>query len=309
MNPVMVSRITGIAGILTLVASEILLFNKIEPVYTWFYSFAWWSYICIVDSVVFYKRGTSLIVSRTKEFLLMIPWSAAWWLFFELANLNLKNWHYVNLPSDQWFRWAGYFIAYATVLPGIFETKELLASFGVMRIVRVSPARVTKTWHTRFLFIGISFLLLPLFLPKYFFPLVWGCFIFLLEPFLYRMRGESLLRQWELGSMKNFALFLLAGFLCGGLWEFWNFWSYAKWIYTVPWVGNLKIFEMPVLGFFGFPPFAVMSYVMWNMITALYNRRLMPPAIFLIPLFVIYYYFCFLAIDTFTVHTFQIAAH
>ena len=46
---------------------------------------------------------------------------------------------------------------------------------------------------------------------------------------------------------------ILSGFLCGVLWEVWNYWSRAKWHYTVPIMENLKIFEMPVPGYFGFP--------------------------------------------------------
>ena len=65
---------------------------------------------------------------------------------------------------------------------------------------------------------------------------------------------------------------LIAGFICGGLWEFWNFWARAKWIYTVPIVGNVKIFEMPVLGYFGFPPFALECFAMYVFVRRLFWR-------------------------------------
>jgi len=35
----------------------------------------------------------------------------------------------------------------------------------------------------------------------------------------------------------------------------WNYFSLAKWMYDVPWVGRAKLFEMPVLGFAGYLPF------------------------------------------------------
>ena len=57
-------------------------------------------------------------------------------------------------------------------------------------------------------------------------------------------------------------LLLLSGALCGFLWELWNFRAGSKWIYTVPHVGFLKVFEMPLLGFLGFPPFALECYAM-----------------------------------------------
>jgi hypothetical protein len=41
----------------------------------------------------------------------------------------------------------------------------------------------------------------------------------------------------------------------------------------VPFFDDLKIFEMPVAGFFGFPPFAVQCYVMYNFIGLFHSRR------------------------------------
>jgi predicted flap endonuclease-1-like 5' DNA nuclease len=52
--------------------------------------------------------------------------------------------------------------------------------------------------------------------------------------------------------------------MIGLLWEMYNFEARAKWIYTVPFFENLKLFEMPVLGFFGFPPFAVECFTLWQ---------------------------------------------
>jgi hypothetical protein len=37
----------------------------------------------------------------------------------------------------------------------------------------------------------------------------------------------------------------------------WNYYSQAKWIYTVPYVNRFKIFEMPILGYAGYLPFGL----------------------------------------------------
>src|SRR5512136_904452 len=118
--------IHGILGIVSLILSELFLFQRVEPFLSWFYCFAWWSYILTIDGVTYWLKGNSLITSRTKEFLLMIPWSIFIWLIFEAANLSLRNWYYINLPHCIVERWLGYAIAYGTVLPGLFETTELL---------------------------------------------------------------------------------------------------------------------------------------------------------------------------------------
>ena len=47
------------------------------------------------------------------------------------------------------------------------------------------------------------------------------------------------------------------------LWEFWNYQSRAKWHYTVPIMERVKIFEMPLPGYFGFPPFALECFTMY----------------------------------------------
>ena len=123
----------GIFGIFLLILSEILHFKKIDPFYSWFYCFAWWSYILTIDAIIYRLKGNSLILSRTKEFFLMIPWSIFIWLIFEAANLSLENWYYINLPNSTVERWLGYAVAYGTVLPGIFETTELLETIGVFK--------------------------------------------------------------------------------------------------------------------------------------------------------------------------------
>lgn len=265
--------IHGVMGFLLLILSEILHLKKIEPFYSWFYCFAWWSYILFIDAIIYYLKGNSLIKNRIKEFFLMIPWSVFIWLIFEAANLSLKNWYYINLPRSTLERWLGYFIAYGTVLPGIFETTELLETLGLFKNASHKRRVILGRAHNVLIALGTLCLVLSVVIPEYFFPLIWGGFIFLLEPFLYRFGGRSLLKDFEEGSPRKIYLLLVAGLICGMLWEFWNFWAHSKWIYTVPFFENLKGFEMPLLGFLGFPPFAVQVYVMYNFISMFrFNR-------------------------------------
>lgn len=257
----------GIFGIILLVLSEFLHFKKIEPFYSWFYCFAWWSYILTIDAIIYRLKRNSLILSRTKEFFLMIPWSVFIWLIFEAANLSIENWYYINLPNSTVERWLGYAVAYGTVLPGIFETTELLETIVVFKKSQMSKTVFSQEGHRVFILLGVLCLVSSILIPKYFFPLIWVGFIFLLDPFNYRFGGRSLLKDLEEGNPRKIYLLLTAGLICGLLWEFWNFWALSKWIYTVPFFEQLKGFEMPVLGFLGFPPFAIQVYVMYNFIS------------------------------------------
>ncbi len=203
----------------------------------------------------------------------MIPWSIFIWLIFEAANLSLKNWYYINIPHSIIERWLGYAIAYGTVLPGLFETKELLESIGIFKKARIKKIIIPVEKHNLLILLGVICLVSSILIPRYFFSLIWVGFIFLLEPFNYRFGGRSLLKELEEGRVRNIYLLLLSGLICGLLWEFWNFWARSKWIYTVPFFEERKGFEMPFLGFLGFPPFAVEAYVMYEFVSIFRFKR------------------------------------
>jgi len=259
--------IHGIFGIVLLLLSELLLFKKVDPFYSWFYCFAWWSYILIIDAIIYRLKGNSLILTRTREFFLMIPWSIFIWLIFEAANLSLENWYYINLPRSRLERWLGYAVAYGTVLPGMFETTELLETIGLSKNLKIKKIIISGGGHSVLIFLGIFCLVASMLIPEYFFPLIWVEFTLLLEPFIYRFGGKSLLKELEEGNLRKILFLLLAGLICGVLWEFWNFWARSKWVYTVPFFEEGKGFEMPFPGFLGFPPFAMEAYVMYNFIS------------------------------------------
>ncbi|MBU2547739.1 MAG: hypothetical protein KKB20_04960 [Proteobacteria bacterium] len=263
----------GFIGLAVLIVSEVLMLADVWPFPLFFYKLAWWSYILVVDHAVYHLTGDSLWTRRRREFLILIPMSVAFWMIFDGFNVYLDNWRYVGITRSVWLRWVSYFIAYGTVLPGIFETFELLEALGLYRGRRVRPISHTRAWYRPFVLIGVFFLFAPIFWPRYFFPLVWGGFIFLLEPAVHARGGRSLMGDWERGDPRRFYLLLTAGLICGGLWEFWNFWAVSKWVYNIPFVHYLQVFEMPLLGFGGFPPFAVELYVMTNFVSLFRQGR------------------------------------
>jgi hypothetical protein len=263
----------GFVGLVLLVVSEILHFRKVEPFYSWFYCFAWWSYILTIDAVIYRLKRNSLILNRTSEFFLLIPWSIFLWLMFEAANLSLRNWYYITVPSSLVERWVGYAVAYGTVLPGLFETTELLEALGVLKNARVRRIAFSLSVHVGLVILGILCLFSSILIPLTFFPLIWVGFLFLLEPVNNWLGGKSLLRDLEEGNPRKIYLLLIAGLICGLLWEFWNNWARSKWVYTVPFFEEAKGFEMPYLGFLGFPAFAVQAYVMYNTLSLFRSHR------------------------------------
>jgi hypothetical protein len=306
------SRLLLMCAPLVFLVAALGMMLKREPFYTWFYSFSWWSYLLFIEAFLFSRGHRSLLFTDTVRFLLLLPLSVTIWLVFEAFNFRLQNWHYLCLPPQRSLRWLGYTIAYATVLPAIFSTTNLLDVFGLFR----STGEVAVGQHRMkngLVWLGIVMLILPVLFPKVFFPLVWLGFIFALEPFNYRNGADSLLRDLEKGSVRMLYLLLLSGFLCGILWECWNFWAGSKWSYTIPYLGFLKVFEMPILGFLGFPFFAVECYVMVNSFFLLLNGRLRNGdlktqiAIWLLIGIIAFLFdvLVFLGIDAFTVVSFQ----
>ncbi len=261
----------------------------LEPMRTWYYQFAWWPYVLGLESWLFLRGGYSLLWDAPRRFAALLPLSVLLWCVFEAANFRLGNWHYVGLPRDAALRWLGYALGYATVLPALFVTAGMFRFLGLFDATDPDTPQARLEAHIKkprhwplgpMALAGALMLALPMAWPRFFFPLVWGGFVLLLEPVLYRSGRPSLLRDLERGRPGALYALLLAGLACGLLWECWNFWAGAKWYYTVPFVGRPRIFEMPLLGFAGFPPFAVSCRVMaeaaalgWDRLGALPGGR------------------------------------
>ena len=255
----------GYIGLLILFVAEILLFLRVYWVGVFFTPIAWTGYILFIDSLIFKLRGSSLISTRTRQFLAMLPLSVGLWLIFEFYNIFLDNWRYVSLPDHAWIRLIGYTWSFATIWPAILLTKELVMTLHIFEKTTLKPLKVSKNLQYCSIVLGVIFLSIPIVFPsRYLAVLVWTGFIFLLDPINHLNRERSILSDIESGTPNVLFSLFLSGLWCGILWEFWNFWAIGKWIYTVPILENIKIFEMPVVGYFGFLVLAVEVYVMYN---------------------------------------------
>lgn len=256
----------GWAGIAILAIAEILLFRGIWPVTIYFTPIAWTCYILVADAAVLALRGTSRLRDDPRRFAGLAYLSIPLWLVFEAYNLRLQNWTYVGVPKGWWPAMLGYAWSFATIWPGIFETADLLEALGWFRPAR--PISISRNAERTLVIIGALLLVLPLVLPRhlarYLFGLVWIGFALLLDPLNHWRGRASILGDFSSGRRGRLYSLLLSGWICGWLWEFWNFWATAKWHYIFPIFQGWKIFEMPAPGFFGFPPFAIECFVMYS---------------------------------------------
>ena len=271
-------NLTAWFGLAVMVLSEAATLAHIEPFWSWNTPIAWTGFILFADGIVWQARRSSWIRSNGREFALMALASIPLWLVFEAYNQLLRNWYYTGLPEHFALRMFGYAWSFATIWPAMFEGAELVAILraggaGASGMagrknppVRPAPPALPAL-PALSIAAGVVMLALPFVVPASIAPYmaapVWLGFIFLLDPLNARLGGESLLADFRAGRSDRLINLALSGLLCGVLWEFWNYWAGAKWHYTVPIMENLKVFEMPVPGYLGFPAFAFECFTMY----------------------------------------------
>jgi hypothetical protein len=259
----------GWIGLAIVAVSEAAMLAHVEPFWSWHTPIAWTGYILFVDALVWRRRGSSLLRNDRAEAFFIALVGVPLWVVFEMYNkYALHNWYYVGLPEILMVRYAGYAWAFATISLGIIETAELVGSLRDRRAPEFRAAQPTRVplgargWTS--VIAGAIMLLIPIVHPSTWLAApVWLGFIFLLDPINAALGDDAIrgdLVDKQPGRLINL---LAAGLICGFLWEFWNYWARAKWIYNVPVPPHVKLFEMPLAGFGGFPPFAVECFVMY----------------------------------------------
>ncbi|MEW6717886.1 MAG: hypothetical protein AB1345_10335 [Chloroflexota bacterium] len=235
----------------------------------------WLGYCLIVDAVVFMRTGTSLLQRDRRRymrlFLLSMP---AWWLF-ELSNAWVQNWIYVGrefIPSWEYNLFSS--LCFSTVMPAVLGTAELVSSFGWVKRVRPGPViKPTLRVTTGFFIAGLTMLALLLVWPGYFFPFQWLWVFFILEPVNVWLGYRSLADGTQKGDWRPVLALCLGALICGLFWEMWNYYSYPKWVYFVPFVDFLHIFEMPLLGYGGYLPFGLNVAALYHFLAGLMGDK------------------------------------
>ncbi len=236
----------------------------------------WLGYCLTVDGLVLWRTGTSLLTrSRRKYVSLFLVSAPVWWLF-EALNVRTRNWIYVGadgFSSLGFGLWTT--LSFTTVIPAVFGSAELMSSFSlVRRLGRRGPIlRPDRATTAGFFMAGWTMLVLMLAWPQFFFPFLWLSIYFILEPINVWLGHRSLAEWTKAGDWRPVISLWLGVLLTGLFWELWNFYSFPKWIYSVPWVGSPKLFEMPVLGYGGYLPFSLELYAIYHVLAGLFGEK------------------------------------
>jgi hypothetical protein len=245
-----------------------------EPRSHWAFFFLWLGYSLAVDGLVHKRTATSLVSRGWRKFTgLFLASAPAWWLF-ELLNLRVENWVYrgTEFLSQPVYTLLST-LAFSTVMPAVFGTAELLASFPCFRNARIGlMIRPDRRTTTTFFLLGWVMLAFLLAWPKIFFPFMWTSVFFILEPINVWLGHRTLSAYTQRGDWGPILALWGGVWITGFFWEFWNFWSYPKWIYTVPYFDFLHIFEMPLLGYLGYLPFALELFALYHLLSGIVSR-------------------------------------
>jgi len=259
-------KIYGPLGLGIIVVMEMAALFDIPIADTWVTPIGWYGYILLVDALVCHREKTSLLTSRTGEFFIMLPISIALWCVFEWHNLYFKNWEYIGVPDNRLEELAGYAVAFATILPAMVVTNDLMKSMKFIRL-KVSPKTYRPSRLVPEIILGLVFIGTAVLYPSpQTGPLVWIGYALFMAPLNALLGVPGIIKERATGDLSGTYTLMMSGLICGLVWEFLNFWAESKWLYHVPYWEHIKIFEMPVLGFLGFAPFAIAFVEMYRFI-------------------------------------------
>jgi hypothetical protein len=234
----------------------------------WAFFPLWVGYCLTVDALVYSRKGSSILSRCPRGWLALFVMSVPGWWVFEILNARTQNWFY---PGAEHFTNVEYFLltslSFSTVMPAVLSTAELAGTFGwIRRLPRWKRIRPTRRTTLIFFVLGVLMLGLLLAWPLYFFPFMWVSLYFLTEPVNVWLGKESLLDRTAEGDWRPVAALAVGCLICGVFWEMWNYYSYPKWTYRVPFVGFWRIFEMPLLGYGGYVGFSLEVYALYHLL-------------------------------------------
>ena len=235
----------------------------------------WLGYCLAIDGLVFQRTGTSLLTRSWRKYAGLFLVSAPVWWLFELLNLRTGNWTYVgseHFTALEYAFWTT--LSFTTVIPAVFGSAEYFASFDFIKRLKPGPVIGTDR-RTTALFFWAGWIMLGLMLvwPKIFFPFMWLSLYFILEPVNVWLGYRSLAARTDRGDWRPVMTLWLGVLLTAFFWEMWNYFSYPKWVYHVPWGDWAHIFEMPLLGYGGYLPFALELYAIYHFVLGLLGDK------------------------------------
>lgn len=246
----------------------------------WAYIPLYWGFTFMLDGIVYKRTGGKSIFNNDPQELIGIGVaSVSGWLIFEYLNFFvLEYWYYPignKIPDDEFCTYA--IFASSALLPLCFEWYSLFNTFPSFVNKYKNGIKITfgKPFQVMLLILSFAGLFFMPFYPTYLCPVIW------LSPLIILTVELDLFNIWtpfspiKKGNWTP-ALFMALTYLVEGfLLEGQNYISATHingiphtdypgyWVYNVPFINRFHVFEMPVVGFYGYLPFGIYCLVWW----------------------------------------------
>ena len=222
----------------------------------------WLGYILVVNGLVYIRKGNSLIDRSWLQWLFLFVISSPVWWLFEWMNQKTGYWEYTSLESFNRLEYVLYCsLNFSVVIPAIFAAAEWIGTFHFIEYFQ-NLTKVLTTSFSRGIFFVFGWIMLGIVLlvPAYGLAFMWMALFFIMDPINYWLGYKSIISETMTGNWKTVAGLWIGALITGFFWEMWNFYSDPKWIYHIPYVNFMYLFEMPALGYLGYLPFALELY-------------------------------------------------
>ncbi|MBW1960940.1 MAG: hypothetical protein JRJ04_05750 [Deltaproteobacteria bacterium] len=233
----------------------------------------WVSLILVINALSYRQKGRCLMFDRTGFFLILFPLSALFWWFFEYLNRFVQNWYYVGPTFGAWEYFWYATLPFSTVLPAVLSVQYWMSEFGWIksRFHNLYPIRPShpKKLAAATLFLSAAGLAGLAVWPNFTFSLLWISPLLILLSLQTLFNERHILSDLTRGDWQTVISAALAALFCGLFWETWNFYSLAKWKYSIPFVHRFQVFEMPILGYAGYLPFGLECLAMGRLLESL----------------------------------------
>ena len=222
----------------------------------------WLGYIGIVNAFTYKRSGKCMLTHQRSYLMKLFILSTLFWWYFEYLNRFVQNWHYLEvagLSPGQYVIFAS--LPFSTVLPAVMGTCELLRTFprlsaGLESFIKFNTGSPRLLAGVMLALAAVGLLGIGI-KPHYLYPLIWLSPLFILTSLQTLTERTTIFASLRQGNWQRIFLLAISALLCGFFWEMWNFYSYAKWQYSIPFVQRFHIFEMPLLGYAGYLPFGL----------------------------------------------------
>ncbi len=208
----------------------------------------------------------------------MVALSVPFWLIFEAYNLYDFSWQYVH------FSILMHLVNFTTIMPALLETFSL---FNVMEVGKRLDSGKSASGRKRYaggafpangiwilVAAGLLVSLLPFAFPSMGFLFMWIGLFLLIDPIDYLTGRPSIVKKLGSGQRSIVVRLFMSGMTMGLFWEFWNYQAYPKWTYTISiFLSNVKLFEMPILGYIGYLPFAMEAFLFYALFRSFFFKK------------------------------------